>query len=234
MIRSLACLLLATALAARAENPPGIPADYKVVYSQDFFGLDALTHFTFTDRSAWHLTLEGGKPALHLAKQSKYTPPVRSPVNIALLADKVFGDVIIEAECQQTGKEYGHRDMIFVYGYQGPSKFYYTHIATKGDDHAHNCFIVNDAPRVKFASEVSAGADWGLGKWHRVRIERKASDGTVRVFFDDMAKPIMTGNDKTFGPGAIGFGSFDDTGKITNIKVWSTAVETKKTEPFAK
>jgi len=234
MIRSIAALLLAVTLVARAENPPGIPADYKLVYSQDFSGLNSTGDFTFTDANVWHLTIAGRRPALQLAKQSNYTPPFRSPVNIALLTDKVFGDVIFEADCQQTGKEYGHRDMIFVYGYQSPSKFYYTHIATKGDDHAHNCFIVNDAPRVKFASEVTAGADWGLDKWHHVRIERKASDGTVRVFFDDMTKPIMTGNDKTFGPGAIGFGSFDDTGKIANIKVWSTAIETKKTAPFTK
>lgn len=233
MLRLVACLLFA-ALVARAENPAGIPADYQLVYSQDFTKSGALKDFSFTDPTAWTVSTAEGKAALELTKQSNYKPAVRSPVNIALLADKAFGDVIIEADCQQTGKEYGHRDMIFVYGFQSPSEFYYTHIATKGDDHAHNCFIVNEAPRVKFAREVTAGANWGLGQWHHVRVERKASDGTVRIFFDDMAQPIMSGNDKTFGSGAIGFGSFDDTGKITNIKVWSTAAETRKTEPFAK
>ena len=44
----------------------------------------------------------------------------------------------------------------------------------------------------------------------------------------------MTGTDKTFGSGAIGFGSFDDTGKVTNIKVWSARVEEMKLAPFAK
>ena len=130
-----------------------------------------------------------GKPALELTRQSNYKPAVRSPFNIALLTDKGWGDVIFEADCQQTGKEYGHRDMVFVYGYQDPSHFYYTHIATAADDHAHNCFIVNAAPRVKFASEVTKGVNWGLGVWHHVRIVRKASDGTVRVYFDDMEKP---------------------------------------------
>ena len=100
------------------------------------------------------------------------------------------------------------------------------------DDRAHNCFIVNDAPRVKFARETTKGADWGLGGWHHVRIERRASDGTVRVFFDDMAKPIMTGEEKTFAAGFIGFGSFDDTGKIAGVKVWGKAVEAKATPPF--
>lgn len=122
--------------------------------------------------------------------------------------------------------------MVFVYGYQSPTQFYYTHIATAADNHAHNCFLVNNAPRVKFAREVTKGADWGLGVWRRVRLERKASDGTVRVFFEDMDKPIMVAEDKTFGPGAIGFGSFDDTGKIGNIRVWAKSVETKPTAPF--
>src|SRR4029434_1129947 len=99
-------------------------------------------------------------------------------------------------------------------------------------DHAHNCFIVNDAPRTKFAKEVNGGVDWGLGVWHKVRIERKASSDTVRVYFDDMAKPIMIAEEKTFGQGAIGFGSFDDTGKITNIRVWSNSAETKETPAF--
>jgi hypothetical protein len=223
------CLLAASAF---AEDPSGIPADYRLVYSQDFVSDDALNDFIFSDPSAWKVSEGDGKKALELTKQSQYTPAVRSPLNIALIKNKVFGDFVLEANCLQTGKEYGHRDMCFFYGYQGPAKFYYTHIATKPDDHAHNCFIVNDAPRTKFAKEVNGGVDWGLGVWHKVRIERKASSGTVRVYFDDMAKPIMIAEEKTFGPGAIGFGSFDDTGKITNIRVWSTSAETKKTPAF--
>ena len=222
------------AAVARAENPPGIPADYRLLYSQDFSKPEAMKDFAMTDPGAWTITSADGKAALELTKQSKYEPPFRSPLNIALLADKAFGDVILEADCQQTGKEYGHRDMIFVYGYQDPAHFYYTHIATAADDHAHNCFIVNGAPRLKFASEVTKGVNWGLGVWHHVRIERKSSTGTVRVFFDDMEKPIMSGEEKAFGAGAIGFGSFDDTGKIANIKVWGTAVETVPTKPFPK
>jgi hypothetical protein len=224
-----ACLVSASAF---AENPSGIPSDYRLVYSQDFAKDDALKDFIFSDPDAWKVSEGHGKKALELVKQSNYNPAVRSPFNIALIKNKAFGDFIAEAECLQTGKEYGHRDMCFFYGYQGPAKFYYTHIATKPDDHAHNCFIVNDAPRIKFAKEVNNGVDWGLEVWHRVRIERKSSDGTVRVFFDDMEKPIMVAEDKTFGAGAIGFGSFDDTGKIANIKVWSKEVEAKPTPAF--
>lgn len=224
----------ALAGAALAENPAGIPSDYKLVYSQDFTKAEALDDFVATDQSAWKINSEGDKPALELAKQSDYKPAVRSPVNIALLKGRSFGDVVIEADCLQTGKEYGHRDMIFVYGFQDPGHFYYTHIATAADDHAHNCFIVNGAPRAKFAKKTTKGVNWGLEKWHHVRIHRKGGDGTVKVYFDDMEKPIMEGKDSTFANGFIGFGSFDDTGKVANIKVWAPSVEEKETPAFSK
>jgi len=228
------CAALATMLAhtALAENPPGIPADFQLLYPQNGAKSAVLADFSLTDATAWKVSDTDGRPALELVKQSAYKPAVRSPVNIALLKDKLWGDVIIEADCLQTGKEYGHRDMIFVYGYLSPVKYYYTHIATAADDRAHNCFIVNEAPRAKFAKDVTKGVNWGLGVWHHVRIERRASEGPVRVFFDDMEKPIMTGEDKTFGAGAIGFGSFDDTGKVANIRVWAKSVETRATVPF--
>lgn len=223
-----ALLTLALGAAAVAEDlPAGIPASYHLVYQQDFSKPEAIDDFAFTDRSAWKLSNTDGKSALELVKQSDYKPQFRSPFNIARLEGKKFGDVIFEADCLQTGKEYGHRDMVFVYGYQSPSRFYYTHIATAADEHAHNCFIVNDAPRVKFAKQTTKGVNWGLDVWHKVRIERKASDGTIHVYFDDMKEPIMVAEDKTFGPGEIGFGSFDDTGKITNIRVYAPASETK-------
>jgi hypothetical protein len=47
-----------------------------------------------------------------------------------------------------------------------------------------------------------------------------------------MEKPIMTGEEKTFDKGFIGFGSFDDTGKVTNIKVWGKTAEAGKTPAF--
>ena len=211
-----------------------IPADYQLLYQQDFAKADALKDFVFTDESAWKWAEGDGKTAMELTKQSAYVPTVRSPFNIALLGGKQFGDFIVEAQCLQTGKEYGHRDMVFIFGFQGPSKFYYVHIATAQDDHANQIFIVNDQPRVKISKTANTGNKWGLGQWHKVRLERKASDGTVKVFFDDMSAPIMTADDKTFGPGWIGFGSFDDTGKVANIRVWGKDAVEKAAPAFPK
>ena len=215
-----------------AENPAGIPADYKLVYSQDFEKPDAIQEFTFSDPTAWKVTAGDKGQSLELTKQSKYETTVRSPFNIALITEKVVGDFILEADLIQTGKEYGHRDMCLFFGFTAPAKFYYTHIATKADSNAHNVLIVNEAPRKNFAKETTAGVNWGLNIWHKVRLERKGA--VIKVYFDDLAKPIMLAEESTFAKGHVGFGSFDDTGKVDNIKLWAPAVEIRKIGPFPK
>lgn len=225
-----ACSLLADA----PNQPPAapLPDGYKLVYEQHFDSSDALHGFAFTDPAAWKFSGDGQSLALELAQQSKYQPPVRSPVNIALIADRVFGDFVLEADLIQTGKEYGHRDMCLFYGVQDPTHFYYTHIATKADPNAHNIFLVNGAPRKNIAQKTTEGVNWGLGVWHKVRLERRISEGTIKVFFDDFTTPIMVTEDRNFGAGWIGFGSFDDTGKVDNVRIWSPTEPEKKAVPF--
>jgi len=212
----------------------GLPKGYKLLYEQKFDKPNAIQEFVMTDPKAWKLCATNAQVALELIRQSEYKPRVRSPVNIALIADKVFGDFILEADFIQTGREYGHRDMCVFYGFQSPTNFYYTHIATAADKNAHNIFVVNNAPRTNIAKETTQGVNWGLGVWHKVRLERRISDGSIKVYFDDMERPIMTAEDKTFRSGYIGFGSFDDTGMVDNIKIWGPSMEARKTDFFAK
>ncbi len=220
------CFVALTSFAAE------IPAGYTLAYEQKFDTATALADFRFTDPTAWGFAKTNVISALALMKQSQYKPIVRSPVNIALIGDKVFGDFVLEVDLIQTGKEYGHRDMCLFFGLQSPTNFYYTHIATAADANAHNVFIVNNAPRKNFAKETTKGVNWGLGVWHKVRLERNVAAGSIKVYFDDMTKPIMIAEDKTFGAGQIGFGSFDDTGMVDNVRIWSPSVETKQTGFF--
>jgi hypothetical protein len=213
--------------AGRASASPRLPDGYYLLYEQTFDSPTAIQDFVFTDPAAWKLTITNDAAGLELTAQSRYKPPVRSPVNIALLAGKVFGDFILEADLMQTGREYGHRDMCVFYGFQSPTNFYYTHLATAADPNAHNVFIVNGAPRKNFARQTTQGVNWGLGVWHRMRLERNASAGTIKVYFDDLSKPIMLAEDKTFQSGYIGFGSFDDTGMVDNIRIWGPSAEIK-------
>ena len=223
-------LLLTAALAA--ATAADLPAGYKLLYEQNFSTPAALQDFVFTDPKGWRHSTTNGQGALELFAQNNYKPKHRSPVNIALLADQVFGDFILEVELLSTVKPYGHQDMCLFFGFQEPTKYYYNHLAVAADANAHNIFLVNEAPRKNFAKQTTKGITWGQGVWHKIRLERHTADGSIRTYFDDFTKPLMIAEDKTFTRGHIGFGSFDDLGKITNIKIWGPSVETKKTEFF--
>ena len=129
---AVAGLFQALSLSA-GEKPATLPSDYKLLYEQDFEKPGALKDFVFTDASAWTISATNGNSALELVKQSKYNPKHRSPFNIALLADKAFGDFILDVELQSTVDPYNHQDMCLFFGFEATNKFYYTHIAVKPD-----------------------------------------------------------------------------------------------------
>lgn len=227
---ALCFLFLPPIFEMKAEKASNLPKGYRLLYQQDFSKADAIKEFAMTDPDAWKIS--GTNSSLELAAQSKYTPVVRSPVNIALIADKLFTDFVLEADLLQTSKEYGHRDMCLFFGFQSPTNFYYVHIATATDVHAHNIFIVNGTLRTKISKQTTPGVDWGNGVWHKVRVERTVSDGTIKIYFDDLTKPIMVAEDKTFASWNIGFGSFDGTGRIDNIRIWGPSAKKSKTKFF--
>lgn len=191
-----------------------------LVFFEDFE--DGAERWTQTDSNAWEVVKEGRNRVYSQFQKSNYEPPVRSPLNMALVKDLEVEDFVLQAKMKQTGKEYGHRDMCIFFGYQNPSHFYYVHIATKADAHANSIFVVDGKPRVSVATERTDGTDWETG-YHEVRIVRDCGTGAIEVYFDDMGKPIMRAKDNTFKTGRVGFGSFDDTGKIDDVRVWGEA-----------
>ena len=195
---------------------------FPLVYEQDFEDPSSIGGFVFSDPESWFLT--GGKDggwALEFAGRGNYKTKVRSPFIVGLISDHVFGDFVLEADVLQTGKEYGHRDMCFFFSFQDSSRFYYIHIASQAGPHAHNIFIVHDAPRNAIAEENTDGIQWIDEHWHHIRIERFTEEGLIRVYFDDLETPVMIAHDKSFIEGYLGFGSFDDSGKVDNIRIWS-------------
>ena len=207
--------------AAAEVAAPAPPEGQALLAEVTFPDAKALGLFAFTDPAAWRFGFsdKDGKYIEHFQK-SKYKYPVRSPFNIALLKERKFGSFTMDMEVQQTGRDYGHRDLCFFFGAQDPSHFYYVHIATKSDPHAHNIMLVNGSPRVSISESATKGHDWGKDQWHHIRIVRDIESGKIEVFADAMDKPIMTATDKTFGAGWVGFGSFDDTGRVRAIRVY--------------
>ncbi len=206
-----------------------IPKNYELVYSQDFELPQVLNSLEMSDTSAWRISQAENSKFLELFKQSEYTPEVRSPFNIAIIKNIKVADFIMEIRLNQNGREYGHRDLCVMFGINNASNFYYTHIASKSDEHANSIFIVNDEPRKNIASKRTNGTNWGeTNSWHTVRIVRRVDNGLIEIYFDDMSTPIMTATDMHFKSGYLGFGSFDDTGKFDDIKIWAPSLIEEK------
>ena len=223
--------LVAVALLVSACSTAGsgfdVPPGHKLVCVEDFAFKGSLGHFQYSDESAWKWGMSRDQPGdplvsfLELEGGAEYSPPHRSPLAIALLRDHEVGEFVIEAKLLQTGRQYGHRDLCIFFGYQDAAHFYYVHLATTPDDHACNIFLVDGADRRAIAAIPESGVDWGEDVWHRVRVERNLTGGEIRVYFDDMATPVLEAVDTTLERGRIGFGSFDDSGRFTDMLLWS-------------
>jgi hypothetical protein len=159
---------------------------------------------------------QSGNHAFRVTGASKYEPPYRSPLSIAWLKDVKVGEFEITARVQNTNPSGGnHRDLCFFWGRQSPAEFYYVHFGAKADPHACQIFIVNNDKRTMITKDQAEGTPWTDG-WHNVKITRGA-DGTMKAYFDDMTKPLMTAQDTTFGAGQIGIGTFDDSGNFDDF-----------------
>ena len=229
--RTAVVLLLVTACASVDEAPlPG----YVLVFDQDADDAVVAADFAFSDPSAWSWTAAG---ELELKGASDYAPPHRSPTSIALLPHTDVADFVLEAEVLQTGREYGHRDLCLFFAFQSAERYYYAHLATAPDDHAHNVFLVDRAPRTRVGEIPARGVDWGDGVWHRVRLERTSADGAIRVFFDGAPSAVLSASDATLPRGRVGLGSFDDTGRFRRIRVWApagSALAVASADPFGR
>ena len=216
-------LFFAGTTAAQENTPPDTLNGMPLVFSDDFeSGMD---QWEPMDDSTWSIAEENGNHVLAFTGKSPYEPPVRSPRNMALVRDLRVSDFVLEAKLKSTSREYGHRDMCVFYNWQDPAHFYYTHIATEADPHANSIFLVDGEPRTSIASERTDGTQWQNDHYHTVRIARDTEAGTIEVYFDDLGNPIMTATDTTFTSGRVGFGSFDDPGRIDDVRLWGRRVD---------
>ena len=194
----------------------------KPVFFRADFEDGSLDAWEATDAAAWRIEKTAEGNVLSLFQQSRYKPPVRSPVNINLIKDVSVGSFTLELKAKSTKAEYPHRDLCLVFGYRDPSHFYYVHLASRADPHANSIFVVDGAPRVSIATERTTGTKWGES-WHKIRLVRDADSGDIEVFFDDMMKPVMTARDDRFKSGKVGVGSFDDTGWFDDVTIFGTS-----------
>ncbi|HYT90413.1 MAG TPA: hypothetical protein VEL76_17035 [Gemmataceae bacterium] len=213
-----------TILGAAAAGDRPKARELPLLFTDDFS--KGVAAWEPTDPKAWKLIDIGKGKAFSQFQQSKYKPPFRSPLNIALRKGVAVGDFVLEALVKSTAKDYPHRDVCLFFGYQDPSHFYYAHLAKRTDDRANQIFLVHGADRKKISTKTTEGTPWD-DKWHLVKVVRTVANGKIEVYFDDMKTPIMTATDRTLSWGRIGVGSFDDTGDWTDISLRGVRVEKK-------
>ncbi|MCH2182601.1 MAG: hypothetical protein MK108_11400 [Mariniblastus sp.] len=178
-------------------------------------------NWTTTDDSAWSIRSDPQKPGHTFGlnrRQSNYQPKHRSPLNIALWKHDKVNDFVLTFDVRSTKDTGNHRDCCIFFGYQNPTQFYYAHLGAKPDPASGQVMIVNNAPRTPI-SENKNPVGWD-DNWHKVKVTRNSGTGEIKVYFDDMQKPLMTAADKTFGLGQIGIGSFDDMNDFDNITLY--------------
>ncbi|WP_435743245.1 hypothetical protein [Nocardioides sp. SYSU DS0663] len=116
------------------------------------------------------------------------------------------------------------RDVVLIWNYQSPTRFYYAHLSQDNAIYPHNgIFVVDDADRRRIDDQWTGtvGAPPAIDDtdWHDVRLTYDAASGRVAVHLDGAEEPLMTATDTTFTGGRVGFGSFDNYGRVRDVVV---------------
>ncbi len=207
----LSSLLFATASSAEQAN-----GFSKVVFQDDFEKGDI--KWVALDPDTWKIAKQDGNTTMQITeRKSKYKPPVRSPGHVALIRDLKADSFEITFRVRSTKDTGNHRDCCVFFNYIDDQHFYYVHLGAKPDPHSGQIMIVKEAPRLALTKNERL-TPWD-DKWHNVKLTRDHKSGDISVYFDDMTKPHMQVNDKTFGKGRIGIGSFDDLNEFDDVVV---------------
>jgi hypothetical protein len=180
---------------------------------------EGLTDWTLDGSGSWDIS--DGK--LILVKAGQPSGPIRRPAALAILKTEPLRRVTLQAQMKSTAPiEVVRRDVVLVFGYESPTRFYYVHLSATTDAVHNGIFLVADADRRRI--------DDGKGEpklkdqsWHRIRLVRDGSTGRIEVFVDDSTAPVLSAIDSTIRTGRIGLGSFDDTGEFRDITVTGSA-----------
>src|SRR5215213_9581097 len=163
--------------------------------------LDTPANWTFADPAAWVFSKEAGHSVLTLKQQQNFKPTVRSPFNIAWLKTTEWKSFTLTVEGQLTKFDAGNNDLCIAFARQDDTRFYYAHLGEKADAIHHQIHIVDRADRRAITATRTEGSPWLPDRWHRLKVVHDTVTGKIAVYFDDMAKPVLTAEDKTLNGG---------------------------------
>ncbi|MEU5878867.1 PQQ-dependent sugar dehydrogenase [Spirillospora sp. NPDC047279] len=171
-----------------------------------------------------------GREAI-LTEAGAERPGPRRPFEYAVLtAGPVWGSFQLDAEVRlDTPVEITNRDVILVYDHRSDLEFSYAHLSSDNTIYPHNgIFTVNNADRLRLDDQWNAVRSRGAAPavtdtaWHKVRLRHCADTGETAVYLDGSRTPLMTAVDTTFASGRVGFGSFDNIGRVRDVRITGT------------
>jgi hypothetical protein len=181
----------------------------------DLAAPDALTKFTLDGSGAWEVK-DG---MLILTKAGIPGGPIRRPAALAVLQSEPLVRATVQVEMRSTAaEEVKNRDLEIIFGYESPTRFYYAHLAGITDANHNGIFLVDNKDRRRI-DDGTAAPQLKDRTWHRVRLERDGSIGSIEIFVDGAAQPALRASDATISSGRVGLGSFDDTGEFRRFSV---------------
>lgn len=208
-MRVLVALLLAAAVGAQAGQITVKPTTSEA---------RGLADWELDGNGSW--AVRGG--TLVLEKAGEPEGKIRRPAALAILKSEPLTDLTLRLDLRSTAPaDLAVRDVLLIVGYQSPTRFYYVHLSAKTDGVHNGIFLVNDADRRRI-DEPNPKAYLTDQAWHQVRLERNPGTGSIAVFFDDHATPVLAATDRTLAWGRVGVGSFDETAEFRNVEVSGT------------
>ncbi len=202
-----------------------VPEGYLLQYQQSFSGGKALSDFEISYPDKWGVFKAGSNFYLQCAALD--SSPQR-PGNIGIIDNRIFGDFILETDVLPLKDSLGFAEICLFLGYMGPDKYYYVQLANTSDSATNGIFLVKNGYNTRITGEEERIFSWKEGKWTKVRLVRDIIRRTISVYVDNMTTPFMVAKDWELVMGSVGLGSYRNSSRFDNIKIWSPTVLTEE------
>jgi hypothetical protein len=173
--------------------------------------------WTVPDTRDWKIADDAGAPVLQLLVGREPLPGPRKPFQFALMEMPAATAMTLEADVRPT-----KRSLMIVYAYQDPEHFDYVHFSTDTalKQAFHNgVFHVYGGERVRISAREGPAAFPKINRWFHIKVVWDGTTGEVHGFVAGQAVPALHAVDLSLNHGAVGIGSFDETGDFKNVVV---------------
>ena len=207
-------LTMAAVLALTASALAG-----QVVLRPEFVDARGVSQWEIDGSGQWRMA----GSILQLYSAGAPAGPIRKPAAMAIFKSEPVGDFTLDVDLRSTAPvDLEVRDVLLIFGYQSPTRFYYVHLSKRTDAVHNGIFLVRDADRKRLDAPTSVGRLVDQ-EWHHLRLVREVNSGRIQVFFDADQNPVLSVVDGTLPTGRVGVGSFDETAEFKGFEIRESA-----------